>query len=58
MKVRELDVVRVVVAGVVDEAVDGVDDDPWNPSISVRLHLHSVGSQDSNHPLNVSLIDR
>jgi hypothetical protein len=58
MKVRELDVVRVVVAGVVDEAVDGVDDNPRNTSISVRLHLHSVGSQDTNHPLNVSLIDR
>ncbi len=58
MEVRELDVVRVVVAGVVDEAVDGVDDDPRNPSISVGLHLHSVGSQNSNHPLNVSLIDR
>jgi hypothetical protein len=24
----------------------------------VGLHLHSVGSQNSNHPLNVSLIDR
>ncbi len=58
MKVWELDVVRVVVAGVVDEAVDGVDDDPRNTSISVGLHLHSIGSQDTNHPLNVSLIDR
>ena len=55
MEVRKLDVVGVVVASVVDEAVDGVDDDPGDALVAVRLHLHAVGSQDANHALDVAL---
>ena len=55
MEVRKLDVVGVVVASVVDEAVDGVDDDPGDALVAVRLHLHAVGSQDADHTLDVAL---
>ena len=44
VEVRELDVVGVVVASVVDEAVDGVDDDPGDALVAVWLHLHAVGA--------------
>ncbi len=54
----KFDVIGVVVAGVVDEAVDGVDDHAGDPLVAVGLHLHSVGSQDPDHPLNITLEKR
>ena len=51
----KLDVISVVVAGVVDEAIDGVDDHAGDPLLAVGLHLHPVGSQDPDHALNITL---
>ena len=47
MVVWELDVVGVVVAGVVDEAVDGVEGHSLDPRlVAMGLQLHPVGPED------------
>ena len=49
MVVWELDVVGVVVAGVVDEAVDGVEGHSLDPRlVAMGLQLHPVGPEDPN----------
>lgn len=44
MKVWKFDVVGIVVARVVDQAVDGVYDDAGDALVAVWLHLHAVGA--------------
>ena len=53
-QVGELDVVGVVEAGVVDEAVHRVQRHPGLPP-AVRLQLHPVGADDADHALHVGL---
>ena len=55
MEIRKLDVVRVVVARVVDQAVDRVNDDPGDAPIAVGFHFHPVRSQNANHALDITL---
>lgn len=52
MEVRELDVVGVVEASVVDEAVDGVEGDARAAPVAVVLQFHPVGPQDADHSLD------
>lgn len=47
MVVGKLDVVGVVVAGVVQEAVDGVEGHPGAVAAHGLLELHPVGPQDA-----------
>ena len=52
--VGELDVVCVVVAGVVDEAVDWVEGHPLDARlVAVGLQLHPVGPEDPDHPAHL-----
>ena len=54
MVVGELDVVCVVVARVVDEAVDGVEGHPLDARlVAVGLQLHPVGPEDPDHPAHL-----
>ena len=52
VQVGELDVVGIVEACVVDEAVDGVEGHAGAAFVPMVLQLHAVSPQNANHPLN------
>ncbi len=49
MEVRELDVVGVVEAGVIDKAVDGIERYARASLFTLGLQAHPVGLKDADH---------